>query len=391
MTLYKKARLLIGAALLTCGLQVPAAMAQNSPNAKTSPNARTQAVIDYWTADRMKSAIPRDLRRDEQGLGYIRGEKGAWVPYGHDKEWRGPPQEERKGPPHRFVAPTNYPIIDGDTIALDEWSRGGDVQTAVGRIYFEVPERPNLRKWIPAVCSGTVVTDQTTGRSNILTAAHCIYDTAYSAFARNVLFIPNQAQTSSGGTDLNCTNDPVGCWVPSFGVVATGWASSDPYDWDFGFYVVPDQGAHVGANSSSDALDEAVRVLSISFSAPSIEDGQTGAGSADYSYALGYPLNLDPNFMHCAEDTTRIYTQMFLPSCWMRGGSSGGPWIQPMDVGTGSGPIISVNSYGPTTAAGMAGPLLNRGAACVFEAAKTTRFEAVMTQDAQQGIKVGGC
>jgi V8-like Glu-specific endopeptidase len=55
--------------------------------------------------------------------------------------------------------------------------------------------------------SGTVATDGIAGRSVILTAAHCVYDHANKAFARHVLFIPDQTDTTDAGTDLNCGND----------------------------------------------------------------------------------------------------------------------------------------------------------------------------------------
>ena len=71
-----------------------------------------------------------------------------------------------------------------------EWS-GGVVQTAAGRIYFEMPSNPKWKRWAGYVCSGTVATDDTSGRSIIITAAHYVYDDANKAFARNVLFIPN--------------------------------------------------------------------------------------------------------------------------------------------------------------------------------------------------------
>ena len=57
----------------------------------------------------------------------------------------------------------------------------------------------------------------------ILTAAHCVYDDVNKAFARNVLFIPDQAGTTGAGTDQDCSNDPVGCWEPSHGVVDVDW------------------------------------------------------------------------------------------------------------------------------------------------------------------------
>jgi hypothetical protein len=40
-----------------------------------------------------------------------------------------------------------------------------------------------------------------------------------------------------------------------------------------------------------------------------------------------------------------------------------------MDTGTGTGPIISVNSWGYTNQPGMAGPVLDASAQCTFDAA----------------------
>jgi hypothetical protein len=116
---------------------------------------------------------------------------------------------------------TSEPPIDPDTSYIKtnaEWS-GGVVQTAAGRIYFEMPSNPKWKRWAGYVCSGTVATDDTSGRSIIITAAHCVYDDANKAFARNVLFIPNQAETTGPRTNLICGDDPLGCWAPSFGVV----------------------------------------------------------------------------------------------------------------------------------------------------------------------------
>ena len=70
------------------------------------------------------------------------------------------------------------------------------MQTAAGRLFYEMPSNPRRKRWGGYVCSGTVVSDGATGRSVILTASHCVYDDANKAFARNVLFIPNQAGTN---------------------------------------------------------------------------------------------------------------------------------------------------------------------------------------------------
>lgn len=266
----------------------------------------------------------------------------------------------------------------GDTVTNAQWSGGGNVQTAVGRLFYEMPSNPKRKRWAGYVCSGTVVTDGATGRSVILTASHCVYDDANKAFARNVLFIPDQANTSGSGTDSNCGNDPLGCWVADFGVVDTNWTTRtfpDNIPWDYAFYVVDDNGAHqAGLNPAPDSLDSATAAMGIDFTAPAVDDGSAGAGTPDFTFGMGYSYSDDPNFMYCAEDmTTEGTANWWLPSCGLSGGSSGGPWLQPPQ--NGSGPIISVNSWGYSTSPGMAGPKLSgTSAQCVFDAAIVNGF-----------------
>ncbi|MCW8995006.1 MAG: hypothetical protein OQK77_04240, partial [Psychromonas sp.] len=118
-----------------------------------------------------------------------------------------------------------------------------------------------------------------------------------------------------------------------------------------------------GLVPSSDILDQAVNGFDISFNDPVY---------GEFTHALGYSYSEDPNFMYCAEALgTEGSNNWWLASCDLSGGSSGGPWIQPMDEASGTGAIISVNSWGYTTSPGMAGPILyNTSAECVFNGAK---------------------
>jgi hypothetical protein len=280
----------------------------------------------------------------------------------------------------------------GDTVTSAPWVAGGNVQTAVGRIYFEMPSNARRTRWAGYVCSGTAVQDGTSGRSIILTAAHCVYDDANKAFARNVLFIPNQDATTGTGTDRDCSNDPLGCWTPMFGVVDVNWTTRtfpNNKDWDYAYYVVSDTDAHSGA-TALESLDAAVSELPIDFFAPDVDDGTAGKNTADFTHALGYSYSDDPNFMYCAEDmTTEGTANWWLPSCGLSGGSSGGPWVQPMSNGTG--PIISVNSWGYSTSPGMAGPKLSgTSAECIFGQAKTGTV-ATPVADGNAGIAVSDC
>jgi hypothetical protein len=141
----------------------------------------------------------------------------------------------------------------GEGVVVNEaWLQAGALQNAAGRLYFEMPSNARRRgPWNGYVCSGTVATEEDyNGRSIIVTAAHCVYDDVNKAFARNVLFIPDQAGTTGTGTDRNCSNDPLGCWVPSLGVVDVNWTTRtfpDNIAWDYAYYVV--SGRHINAHA----------------------------------------------------------------------------------------------------------------------------------------------
>jgi hypothetical protein len=319
----------------------------------------------------------------------------AWHVVAKDNAGRG--GNTATSPPVGFTVDTSSappPPPSGDIVDKAEWIiDGGIVQTVAGRVYFEMPaDKRWKRQWVAYVCSGTVATDTTSDRSIILTAAHCVYDDNYKAFARNVLFIPNQAGTTGAGTDTNCNNDPLGCWVPSFGVVDVDWTTRkfpDNIKWDYAYYVVETSGAHSGPITVSESLEAAAGSLPIDFTTPFYDDNTTnGAGAPDYTHALGYSYSDDPNLMYCAEDmTTEGAVNWWLPSCNLSGGSSGGPWVQSMVDGDGL--IISVNSWGYTTAPGMAGPQLDRTTASrVFDIAGCADFSVGSQGDGYAGVAV---
>ena len=265
---------------------------------------------------------------------------------------------------------------DPNVVTNERWTTQGGVTRAAGRILFEMPTevrrgRRTTIQWQAYVCSGTTVTDGRDDASIILTAAHCVYDDALDMFARNVLFIPNQDDGGTDRTDSDCTNDPLGCWAPSSAAVHAGYtATTFPGNnaWDYGYYVVPNTGAHSGETTIDPSLEANVDELTIGFNSGAID--QT-------THALGYSYDDDPLFMYCAESMEMIDGDVnwWLPSCGLTGGSSGGPWVQPMEA-TGTGSIISVNSWGYTTQPGMAGPKLGPEAECTFAAANTASLGA---------------
>ncbi len=470
-----------GAALAACcsGLVLLAGQSMAAPKAG-SPGAEHARVVAHWTKERIAAAIPRDLRIDERGYGYLRQPNGSLEPYGHTiaalveaaqqqpmakpVDTAGPTVGSRDpasgvtiGTTYTFKATVtdksgvssvtfrigpsggtqqayaaaagaggiysvavsglasgtwSWSVVatdsrnnttttgvtlftvstsgggGGGVVANAEYTGGGAIQNAVGRIYFEMPSNSRLTRWAGYVCSGTVVTDAASGRSIVQTAAHCVYDDAYKAFARNVLFIPNQSGTSAAGTDTNCSNDPLGCWTPSFGVVDNNWSTRtfpDNIPWDYAYYVFNDTSHQGNGGGTNLVLDTAVTPIPISFGVPFFD---VANGTSDYTTALGYSYSDDPNFMYCAEDMQQLdQANWWLDSCGLSGGSSGGAWMQPFTGGTGS--LISVNSWGYTNQPGMAGPKLSgNSASCVFNLAKSTAFASVPTTDGQEGVKL---
>ena len=296
----------------------------------------TQAIAAHWTPALMAAAVSRDVSVDSRGRMRITGP--GIVP-------------SAKTAMARTVAPS-LPVV-----ANAPWMLGHDVQESVGRLYFEMTIDGVVGGY---VCSGTAVTDSVRGFSSILTAAHCVYDDYSGAFAKNVMFIPNQA-ASGTPTDLNCSNDIYGCWIPTQAAVDPLWSTvlwPDNLAYDYGFYLVPNSGRHVqGLRPTSDSLESAVHPLKIGWSASEEKSQQT--------FALGYSWVDDPSLMYCAEPIGSImgitdYTNLWLGNCALSGGSSGGPWMAP-EEGTaleGEERVFSLNSWGFDDGPGMAGPVL---------------------------------
>jgi hypothetical protein len=239
---------------------------------RREPITEHQKVVEFW-AEHAALAVPRDFVLNGTENRLLRQDVSS----------------------RRYLAVADAP-----------WTSGGLVQTAVGRILFQMDNNYYI-------CSGTTVTETATDRSIILTAAHCVYDDENKQFATNVLFIPNQDATTGTRTDFTCTNDPLGCWTASFGVVDTKWASKK---WtanapdDYAYYVVSNSGANSGSMAVPEALDQAVSPLPIGF---------TTVPLSQYGYSLGYPSNRDPDLRYCADTITKTNVGYLLRGCDMRG------------------------------------------------------------------------
>jgi len=284
---------------------------------------------------------------------------------------------EQVGPRFSFNYDANGEDGDGGRrlnqpafISEGSYPFGGQSQEATGRIYFTVDVYyPDWDNWYATdfACTGTAIKDNKTGRSVILTAAHCIWEDEYTeTFGYNAVFIPNRDATTSQLDSVNihreCSEDPCGCWTLSGGIVHKEWTETiwpDSLAWDYGFWVVNDVGSHTETIcNDSTALDIAVPASTFVVGVPE-PIGQQGT-------AQGYSIEKNPDFRYCSDIISEINPHpdfevktLWMDTCGLSGGASGGPWSLDFDTTTGSGTIFTVNSWSYTSGTGMGAPRID--------------------------------
>ena len=307
---------------------VPAAAA--SPSVE-SASARHDRIVAHWTPERLQKATPRDFRYDA---------KRGFVPAAKPGTGGG-----------------------GTTVTGASWTKGGQILKTSGKVYFEMGGGGY-------VCSGAVAKDSNTGRSLVLTAAHCAYDETARQFATNWMFIPEFDTTPT----FTCANTKWGCWTASGLVVHSGYATAGGFNTqatvhDFAFAVVGNGG------KSNTQLDATVGDFPITFSG--ITKGQT-------LYSFGYPASQKykgNDLSYCAGPLTEDASNSNLTwgmACDMTGGSSGGPWLSSFSESTGSGTLSSLNSYGYSGVRYMYGPKFGTKTQDVYTAANTATGNTIV-------------
>jgi hypothetical protein len=323
---------------------VPLLAFSDGPNQARSEHER---IVEFWTPERVAKAVPRDFVLDP-GSGRVVPAKG---------KPSGTPGGGNGG------GGTDSAVVSGDS-----WNGGGAIDGASGKLLFAM----DGSYW---VCSASVIDDGSSadnGSAIILSAAHCVYDETNGAFATNWMFIPDYdaspAPLNTSGTF--CDSTLYGCWTAEEMAVHDGYASAGSFDvalpYDFGVVRVG-----LGGLSGVAELDDVVAEQSYDFSGPVTLDGSVSG------YAFGYPAEKKWNgtdLIYCAGpidgDPYNSDETYRLNECKLNGGSSGGPWLAPFNETTGSGTVISVNSYGYRGINAMHGPFLNADTQTVYTAAK---------------------
>ena len=268
----------------TLALAFILAGAMSAQAAPVQHAAKSPAEVSaYWTKDRMRNAIPRDVVRGN-------GPHSTAKPSGSGgtSTWT------------RLAVPTPYSGADRNS----------------GKVFFTM-------SGVNYVCSGTSVA-ASSGLSLVWTAGHCVNE-GPGPYATNFIFVPAYLDGAA----------PYGKWAGSTLQTTSQWASSGNFTYDVGAVrVVPGAGA---PPSGTLANITAPRPMAFNY-------GVTVNSTRFKSY--GYPaagrFNGQRMYMCDSPVVRRDGSTSTAPmgiGCDMTGGSSGGGWIN------SGGAVASVNSY----------------------------------------------
>lgn len=315
-------------ALLALLLPTGPAGAATPHHSDRSPAPQTGAGA-FWTAARMRSAVPLDLTGPSTGSASA---PAAAVPRGVPLTVRPTLPRLPQGSARPAPSPAANPQPGGP------WTGQGAVVKTTGRVFFTYQGRT-------ASCSGDAVTS--TNKSTVLTAGHCVK--LGGAWHTNWVFVPGYHDGQA----------PYGKWAATKTLSTPQWTASEDINYDVGAAVV--------APLDGKKLIDAVGGQGLSFN----------SGYSKAMYDFGYPAAAPydgSKLIYCSGTTIKdpLFTTDHGLSCNMTGGSSGGPWFSSFDEKTGTGLQSSVNSFGytflPNT---MFGPYFGDDAKDLYTKAQT--------------------
>jgi V8-like Glu-specific endopeptidase len=280
-------------------------------------------VVEYWTPQRMRDAVPADVLVADRDKSSAGGSVAAGRP--------------------TVVAPTKaQPAAAAAAFQGGYYAGGGEVRDTTGKVFFTLGGANY-------VCSGSAVSSG--NEDVVLTAGHCVNE-GPGAYATNWAFVP--------GYDDGAR--PYGTFTARQLTTTTQWANSGDFDYDVAFAVMNTlNGAH---------LTDVVGGQSIGFN----------QARGQYMYSFGYPAanpydGSDIAWCHgtVVQDTFGGSSDQGL-DCNLTGGSSGGPWFVNYDEATGLGTLNSVNSFkyrGGNMRNYMFGPYLGSVAQSLYASASS--------------------
>lgn len=311
--------------LLAAGALIAGALTAATPSAAadTPASFRQRHSQGFWTAERMRSAVPLDV---------IAAPGAARTPVATSAQ---PSAVAPTAPSVASAAasPASFPQAGG------AWTGGGAVVKTSGRVFFTFGDRT-------ASCSGDSITGA--NGSTVITAGHCVK--YQGTWHTNWIFVPGYENG----------NAPYGQWPATKTFATDQWAASEDMNMDVGLAVVAPLNGH--------KLSQVVGAQGILFN----------GGYNKKMYSFGFPAAAPydgTKLVYCSGNTSKdfLLTKDHGLGCNMTGGSSGGPWFQDFDESTGLGTQVSVNSFGYTFLPNrMFGPYFGDEAKAAYDRAQTS-------------------
>ncbi|MFD9451601.1 trypsin-like serine peptidase [Streptomyces sp. NPDC059985] len=319
--------------LLAAGTLLAGALTAATPSAAAEPSPtsfRQQHSQGFWTAERMRQAVPLDVTA---APGSVRtAPSTAGRPTLVAPTPASVPAPASASPTASAASPTAFPQAGG------AWTGGGAVVRTSGRVFFTMGGRT-------ASCSGDSVTSA--NGSTVITAGHCVK--YQGAWHTNWVFVPA----------YDNGNAPYGQWSATKTFATDQWAASEDMNMDVGLAVV--------APLNGQKLSQVVGAQGILFN----------GGYNKRMYSFGFPAAAPydgSKLVYCSGNSNKdfLLTKDHGLGCNMTGGSSGGPWFQDFNEVTGLGTQVSVNSFGYVFLPNrMYGPYFGNEAKAAYDKAQT--------------------
>jgi V8-like Glu-specific endopeptidase len=294
--------------------QVPVFDARQGVSTMVSPTRAAGVIADYWTPERLASAVPAPTPR---------GTDTSSTP------WQAEPGAQRD-----LAAPAPAKSTGGITpkVAFTHTD---------GKVFFRDPtDGKNY------MCSGGAVNSGK--RRLVLTAGHCVHGGGGKQWMQNWVFYPGY-QNGAG---------PAGAF-PAYQLWAqSGWFNNTDFHYDYAFAITQNNAAgarvvdRVGGN------------------------GLTINPGRPFVTFIGYPWNFAGGEQQafCQGQLSRrsIFNSDQQLNCNLGGGSSGGSWLRDYSDASGLGYAVSNTSYGlnPDPQGPVYGPYYDGDTSNLYNAAE---------------------